>query len=50
MKINTPITQKEIPIKENSTIVSKTDVKGVITYVNQDFIEISGFSEPELLG
>ena len=31
-------------------VVSKTDLKGKMTYVNQDFINISGFSEEELLG
>jgi aerotaxis receptor len=29
---------------------SKTDIHGNITYVNQDFVNISGFSEDELLG
>ncbi|TKX29402.1 PAS sensor protein [Campylobacter sp. MIT 12-5580] len=31
-------------------LVSKTDVKGKITYCNSAFIEISGFNESELLG
>ena len=31
-------------------IVSKTDLKGSITYVNKDFLDISGFSEAELIG
>lgn len=31
-------------------IVSKTTAKGVITYVNREFIEISGFTEVELIG
>ncbi|MCG2584186.1 PAS domain-containing methyl-accepting chemotaxis protein [Massilia sp. TS11] len=30
--------------------MSKTDLQGNITYVNRDFIKISGFSEEELLG
>jgi aerotaxis receptor len=30
--------------------VTKTDLKGQITYANRAFIEISGFSEQELLG
>ncbi len=32
------------------TIVTKTDLNGVITYANSDFIRISGFAEDELLG
>jgi PAS domain S-box-containing protein len=32
------------------TIVSRTDLKGRITYVNADFIEASGFDETELIG
>lgn len=35
---------------EESMIVSRTDPKGIITYVNPRFIEISGYSEEELLG
>ncbi len=31
-------------------IVSKTDVKGRITYANQEFCRISGYSEAELMG
>jgi PAS domain S-box-containing protein len=31
-------------------IVSKTDTKGVITYGNELFIEMAGYSEEELLG
>ncbi len=33
-----------------SSIVSKTDVKGRITYVNEQFCEVSGFSKEELIG
>ena len=50
MKINMPVTQKEIELSETSSIVSKTDLKGRITYINRDFIEISGFTEAELIG
>lgn len=31
-------------------MVSKTDLRGNITYVNSDFVKISGFSEEELIG
>lgn len=50
MKINLPVTSHEIELKASCSIVSKTDAKGLITYVNRDFIEISGFSEQELIG
>ena len=37
-------------MKENDFIVSKTDLKGRITYVNKIFIEMGEYSEEELLG
>ena len=36
--------------KDNEILVSKTDLKGKITYGNQIFIELTGYSENELLG
>ncbi len=35
---------------ENSNIVSKTDTRGVITFVNDEFCKISGYSKKELIG
>ncbi|PLY06633.1 MAG: PAS domain-containing sensor histidine kinase [Arcobacter sp.] len=35
---------------ENSNIVSKTNEKGVITFVNDEFCKISGFTKEELIG
>lgn len=35
---------------ENSNIVSKTDIDGIITFVNDEFCNIFGFSKEELLG
>jgi len=37
-------------LKENDFIVSKTDLKGRITYVNKIFMEMGEYSEAELLG
>lgn len=50
MKKNLPITDHENDYAAGIHIVSSTDLKGVITSCNQDFIDISGFSEEELLG
>jgi len=35
---------------DRSSIVSKTNPKGIITYVNQEFMDISGYSKDELIG
>ncbi|MFA5453968.1 MAG: PAS domain-containing sensor histidine kinase [Sulfurimonas sp.] len=35
---------------EKSNIISKTDVNGIITFVNDEFCNISGYSKSELIG
>ena len=50
MKINLPVTEHERAFPPERTLVSKTDTQGFITFANRDFIEISGFTEPELMG
>lgn len=37
-------------IVNQTNIVSKTDIYGIITYVNDKFIEISGYTKKELIG
>jgi len=37
-------------MKENDFIVSKTDLKGRITYTNEIFMEMAEYTEEELLG
>jgi methyl-accepting chemotaxis protein len=50
MRKNLPVTDTEYVMPDGQTIVSRTDLKGKITYVNPDFIEASGYSETELIG
>jgi len=50
MRVNLPVTNTEYPINDDTLIVSTTDTKGRITYVNPTFIEVSGYSEEELIG
>ncbi len=50
MKKNLPVTNNEVTLNHNTVITSTTDLKGAITYVNQDFLDISGYSKDELLG
>ena len=50
MRSNLPVTQNEIVLRDDQMIVSKTDLKGQITYINRDFLDISGFTESELMG
>lgn len=50
MKINHPVTDREVMMKPGTILVTRTNLKGIITYANDAFIEISGFSKDELIG
>lgn len=50
MKINLPVTDVEYSLNDSDSIVSKSDLKGKITYANEGFIRISEFSKDELIG
>jgi PAS domain S-box-containing protein len=50
MAAGTTLTGVERFFEPDEIIVSKTDLKGCITYANQIFERISGFTEPELIG
>ncbi len=49
MKINYPVTNVDKKFSIDANILSTTDLKGAITYVNPDFVDVSGFPESELL-
>lgn len=43
-------TDREVTMQAGDFIVSKTDLKGRITYANRIFMQIAGYDERELLG
>ncbi|MGB4673759.1 MAG: Cache 3/Cache 2 fusion domain-containing protein, partial [Azovibrio sp.] len=50
MRNNQPVSGHEVPLADDCIIVSRTDLKGRITYANKAFLDVSGFTEAELLG
>jgi aerotaxis receptor len=44
------VTETEYVLGETDTIISKGDLHGNITYVNRDFVKISGYTEAEVMG
>ncbi|PZW69868.1 methyl-accepting chemotaxis sensory transducer with Pas/Pac sensor [Pseudomonas sp. URMO17WK12:I1] len=49
MRNNQPITGNERTFPAQQRLISTTDLKGQITYCNDAFVEISGFSRDELI-
>lgn len=43
-------TEIETPYPDGKLIVSRTTPEGIITHVNQSFVEMSGYAEEELIG
>ena len=50
MRSNFPVTQREFDFPANATLMSTTDVAGNVTYANDAFVEVSGFSREEIEG
>lgn len=50
MKLNLPVTGRQVEVPDNANILSTTDLKGAVSHVNPDFLAISGFNADELLG
>ena len=43
-------TDTEVPFPEGRLIVSRTDLRGLITHANDAFVEMSGYTREELIG
>lgn len=50
MKLNLPVTNREIPVDDGLHIVSTTDAEGRIRHANEDFVRISGYGREEPRG
>lgn len=50
MRNNQPVTGNAYPLQEDQSLISRTDTRGIITYANEDFIALSGYTEAELIG
>lgn len=52
MRLNLPVTNVEhkFPADQSAKIISLTDTKGIITDVNDTFVNMCGFSREELIG
>ncbi|MBI1174911.1 MAG: PAS domain-containing protein [Sideroxydans sp.] len=50
MKINLPVTHVVHEVDPARPLVSETNLKGEVTYVNDAFVDISGFTREELIG
>ncbi|TRO20876.1 PAS domain S-box protein [Ectopseudomonas mendocina] len=50
MRQNLPVTQRERTFPAEERLISTTDLNSKITYCNDAFVEISGFTREELIG
>ncbi|MFB9867370.1 methyl-accepting chemotaxis protein [Vreelandella sulfidaeris] len=50
MRNNQPVTQREYVLSEEAVLISRSDLKGNVTYANPTFVEVSGYSRDELIG
>jgi PAS domain S-box-containing protein len=50
MRVNEPITDREIDVPDGEPLVSRTDTAGRIVFANKVFLDVSGFTHEELIG
>ena len=50
MRMNQPVTQREFDLPDDATLMSTTDTQSHVTYANESFVSVSGFSRDEIKG
>lgn len=50
MRVNQPVTQRERLFPAHQSLISTTDLESRITFANEEFCQIAGFSLAELQG
>ena len=50
MRVNLPVTQNEQALRDGCLVVSMTDLKGRITSINSEFVQVSGLTKQQLIG
>jgi aerotaxis receptor len=50
MRLNVPVTQREFELPDDATLMSTTDTRSHVTYANETFVSVSGFSREEMQG
>jgi len=50
MRQNLPVTQRQYDFAADATLMSSTDTQSHITYANEAFIQVSGFTREDIIG
>lgn len=50
MRLNMPLSDRERSYPTDQRLISATDSRGILTYCNDEFVAVSGFSREELIG
>ncbi|MBZ5486402.1 MCP four helix bundle domain-containing protein [Halomonas aquamarina] len=50
MRNNQPVTQREYVLNDESVLISRSDLKGRVTFANSTFVDVSGYTREELIG
>ncbi|WP_039850091.1 methyl-accepting chemotaxis protein [Grimontia indica] len=50
MRVNNPVTDKEIKFPTDYNLLSTTDPRGIVKYASKDFCEVAGYTLDEIVG